>query len=111
MADLDWNDLVKKMLGAAKPILLQHYNEAEPYAESEFKKIGEAVTTIIKLKALGKITEKKAMLHMQMQALAAQNVLLTVEGIGIVTAQEAINAALGVIRDAVNAALGGWKVL
>lgn len=110
MPDLNWNKLVQDMLGAAKPILEKHYKEAEPYAQAEFKKIGEAVTLIIELKAVGKIDEKRAALHLKMQSISAKNVLLAIEGIGLVAAEEAINAALGVIKKTVNGAVG-WTII
>ena len=37
---------------------------------------------------------------------ATQAVLLTIEGIGLITAQQAINAAIGAVREVVNKALG-----
>lgn len=98
------------MLGAIKPILDQHYQEAEPYARSEFKKVGETVTLILELKAVGKINEKRAQLLLEGAADSAQSVLLALEGIGIIAAQEAVNAALSVIRTAVNGAVG-WTII
>lgn len=110
MPELNWDQLVQDMLGAVKPVLQKHYQEAEPYAQAEFKKIGEAVTLVIKLKALGQITMDRAALHMKMQTNAAKTVLLAIEGIGLIAAEEAINAALAAVKNTVNTAIG-WIIL
>jgi hypothetical protein len=41
-----------------------------------------------------------------MQKLASQNVLLTLQGLSLLAVEAAINAALGVIKTAVNTAIG-----
>jgi hypothetical protein len=63
------------------------------------------------LKQNGKITEQEAAYLMDLQRNASRTVLLTIEGLGILAVEEAINAALAVVRDTINAALGGWKIL
>ena len=110
MAQLDIPQFVKDILGATEPILKKSFDEAKPYLESEAKKLAEAATTIARLKLENKITEQKAKLLMGMQKTAMQNVLLAIEGIGLVTAEIAINAAVGVVKDTVNKFIG-WNVL
>jgi hypothetical protein len=41
-----------------------------------------------------------------MQKNSALAVMLTVEGLGLLTVESAINAALGAVRDSVNTAVG-----
>ena len=77
----------------------------ERTVESEFKKIGESILFIETQRALGKMTDRQAQLHLELQKQASRNVLLAAEGLGLVATEAAINAALGVIRDAVNGAL------
>jgi hypothetical protein len=56
--------------------------------------------------AAGRINSQQADLLLDMQKLASRNVLLTMEGLGLLAAEAAINAALDVVKKAVNTALG-----
>ncbi len=102
---IDASKLVSDMLIAAKDALVDKWPEAKDYAESEFKKIGEAILFIEKQRLLGKMSEEKAKLHLDIQKNASKMVLLTLEGLGILAVEAAINAALNVIKSAVNTAL------
>jgi hypothetical protein len=106
MGEINLSELVANMLGAAKDSLGNKWPEAKEYAESEFKKIGESILFIQKEAAAGDMSPEKAKLHMEIQKNASRAVLLTLEGLGILAVEAAINAALGVVRDTVNSALG-----
>lgn len=105
MSNIDISALLTNMLNAAKEPLLKKWSEASGYAESEFKKIGEAILFIEKQRLLGKMTEEQAKLHLEMQKNASRAILLAIEGLGILAVEAAINAALSVIRETVNTAL------
>lgn len=53
----------------------------------------------------GRMSLNKARLHLEMQKDTAITVLLTVQGLNLIAVEQAINAALNVIKDTVNAAL------
>lgn len=106
MSKINVSVLVKQMLTAAQGVLAKKWPEAKDYAESEYKKIGEAILFIEKQTVLGAMSKEKAKLHLEIQKNASRAVLLTLEGLGILTAEAAINAALGAIKDTVNTALG-----
>jgi hypothetical protein len=106
MSKIDLTKLLSDMLNAAKGELGEKWPIAKDYAETEFKKIGEQILLIEKRKLTGEITEEEAKLLLHMQANASKAVLLAIEGIGLLTAEAAINAVLKVIKDAVNAAIG-----
>ncbi len=106
MANIDVSELVANMLKAAKQALGNKWPEAKDFAESEFKKIGEAILFIEKQRLSGKMSDEKARLHLEIQKNASKTVLLTLEGLGILAVEAAINAALNVIKDTVNKALG-----
>ena len=110
MATIDFKQLVKDMLTAAKGHLGAGWKEARPYAESEFKAFAENIKLIEKLKLAGTIDEERARLHMNIQKNSIRMVLLTIEGIGILAVENAINAAISVVQDTVNKALG-WSIL
>ena len=106
MASINVDQLVKSMLQAAQGVLAEKWPEARDYAESEFKKIGEAITFIETQRALKQMSDEKAQLHLAMQENAAKTMLLTLEGLGILAVEAAMNAALDAVKTAVNTALG-----
>jgi hypothetical protein len=110
MPNIDYSELVKKMLDAAKGVLSEHWNEARPYAEKEFSSLAANVKLIASLKAEDKITEEQARLYMDIQKSSIRVVLLTIQGLGILAVESAINAALDIIRSTVNTAIG-WNIL
>jgi len=103
---IDISHLLPEMLDATKKVIGDKWPDAKDYAASEFKKIGESIAMIEALKLQGKITEEQARLHLEIQKNASKTVLLTVEGLGLLMAEQAINAALGVLKGFVNGVLG-----
>jgi hypothetical protein len=103
---LNASELATKMLDAAKGVLSEKWPEIQDYAEGETKKLAQSLVMIEKLKLAGKINEEQAKLHFDIQKNAARTVLLTVEGLGILAVERALNAASAVVKDAVNTALG-----
>lgn len=109
--EIDIEKLLKAMLEAASGVLKNHWPKAKDYTENEFRKLLLEAQHIAKLKAEGKITEQEAAYLMDLQRNASRAVLLAIEGLGILAVEAAINAALAVVGDTINSALGGWKVL
>ena len=97
--------LVKEMFEAFEESLADKWPQVKDYAESEAKKIAESLVMIEKLLVTDQISKKQAKLHLQIQKNATRMVLLTIEGLGIVAVEQAINAALKVLKDTVNSAL------
>jgi hypothetical protein len=110
MANLDISKLVQTMSGAALGVLRNEWPSVRSYAETEFRKLGETVKLIAEQTAEGKISAEEASLLFDMQRNAMRSVLLTVTGIGILSAEQAINAALDAARAPINAAVG-WAIL
>lgn len=109
--DIDVEKLLKAMLAAASDVLKKQWPTAKDYAENEFRKLLIEAQHIAQLKADGKISEQEAAYLMSLQRNATHAVLLTIKGLGMVAVEEAVNAALAVVRDTINAAVGGWKIL
>lgn len=103
---LDVTTLLPEMMAAAAGVLEEEWPEAMLYAESELKKLAETLALIDRLRAEGAITERRAQLHLEFQKSSMRTVLLTVDGLGVLAAERAINAALDVLRDTANTALG-----
>jgi hypothetical protein len=104
--DFDIEKLGSDMLTAALPLLGKAGQDAGSFAKAEFAKIATTIASIGEDLAAKRINLQQAELLLDMQTLASRNVLLTVEGIGLLAAEGAINAALAVIKKAVNAAVG-----
>ncbi|MGI6456040.1 MAG: hypothetical protein ACOX5R_10545 [bacterium] len=106
MASIDIGKLLKSMLDAAQGQVKDMWPEVRDYAESEFKKLGETFVTIQKLYLAGKIDKKQAKLLLSLQKNSTRSVFLAIEGMGLILAERAINAALKTVKDTVNGALG-----
>ena len=104
------SSLVKEMLAAAKGEVSERWPDVKIYAESEAKKLAQTLVMIEKLKVTGQITKKQAEILLDMQRQTSRVVLLTIEGLSLLAAEAAVNAAIKSIRDTVNDAIG-WKLV
>ena len=102
---LDVGTLASQMLGAALPILSKDAQDAESFATTEFTKIAQTIASIGEQLAAGQINQDQATLLLEMQTSASKNVLLTLQGLSLLAVEAAINAALGVVKTVVNAAV------
>jgi hypothetical protein len=103
--DLDAGTLAEQMLAAALPILKKGAQDAESFAKTEFTKIAQTIVSIGEQVAAGQVNQQQASLLLDMQTSASRNVLLTLQGLALLAVEEAINAALDVVKTAVNTAL------
>jgi len=110
MGNIDFASITSQIVDAFKVNLSKNWKEIKPYAEKEAKAFTENLKLIAELKLSGKIDEETARLHVEIQKNSMRIVLLTIKGLSILTVENAINAALAIIRTAVNAAIG-WPVL
>ena len=106
MNTLDFSALLKQMLDAAKNTLANKWPVVKDLATSSFKTLAHSLIDIEEMKIDGTITEEQARLLLDMHKNTAKIVLLSVEVVGIVAAEEAINAALDSVKTAVNTAIG-----
>ena len=104
---IDVGTLVTTMLQAAsETVTKKQWTGMLDYVEEAFKKIAGDIAFIEAQRVAGAMTAEQAKLHLDVQKNAARTVLLTLEGIGLLAAEAAINAALGAVKKTVNAALG-----
>lgn len=103
---LSASQIAKEMTAAFVGTLKDKTPDIKRYAQSEAKKLAETLVMIEKLVRAGKIDEEEARLHLQLQKNATRTVLLTIEGLGMLAVEAAINAALDGVKGAVNKALG-----
>ena len=106
MAKIDTTSLVQNMLAAVKQVLQLHWSDVRPFAETEMQKLAATAAQIETGQAEGTITQAQAQILLSMQANASQAVLTAVETVGMIAAQDAINAAIQVLTAAINKAIG-----
>lgn len=98
--------LGKDILTAFQSTFTSKWPDIKDYAEAEARKMAQTLVMIESLKISGKINEEQAALHLEIQRNATRMVLLTLEGLGILAVEAAINAALSVVKESVNTAVG-----
>ncbi len=103
---LDVGTLAQQMLAAALPVLKKDAADAEAFAKTEFTKIAQTIVSLGEQVAAGQINQQQAGLLLDMQTSASRSVLLTLKGLALLAVEQAINAALDVVKAAVNTALG-----
>lgn len=110
MDEVQVRDVIEKITQAVKVALGDKWEEAKTFAESESKTFGKNIAEIALWKKTGKITEEQGRVLIRMHQRSMKMVLTALEGISLVLAERAINAALDAISDMVNGIIG-WKLL
>lgn len=100
------SDLVKPMLKAAQDSLADDWPKAKEYGAMEFPRLARSLVDIARLAADGRVNRQQARALARIHRNTALMVLLTIEGLGIIAVENAVNAALRAVGDAVNAAAG-----
>lgn len=103
---LDTKQIGKDMIAAAAAVFKQQWPEIREYAERELQDFSRTLGRISTRVATGKMTEENAKTMIRAQILSMEIVLLAVQGMGILTVEAAINAAIDIARSAVNTAAG-----
>lgn len=106
MASINVEQLVTGMLGAAQGVFNEKWPGIKDYAEGEFEKLARTLAQIEVLRIKHQINEAEASVLFEIQKNTARSVMLTLEGMSLLLVEGAINAALAVVKDTVNSALG-----
>jgi hypothetical protein len=106
MADINVDEVLAGMIGAAKGVFNEKWPGIRDYAEAEFEKLARTFAQIGLLRLRNRITEGEASVLFEMQKNTARAVMLTLEGMSLLLVEGAINAALALVKDTVNTALG-----
>jgi hypothetical protein len=102
MPDLSVSDLMNDMLGAVKASLGKDFSKAKDFAKPEFQRLARSLVDIAKLVAEKKVNQQQARSLLAIHRNTTQTVLLTIEGLGVIAVENALNAAFDVIRTTVN---------
>lgn len=106
MATINFQDIINNSVNAAKTIAGKSWNQLKPYAEHEFEQFAENIAFLAKLKLSGQVSEAEFNIRVGIQKTALKNVMLTIEGIGLIMAQDIVNAVIGIVFSAVGTAAG-----
>ena len=99
-------NLDEKMFDAAKSSLGSKFASVKLYLQAESEKLAITLRMIIESSAANKISKAEAKILLNQQKVATSAVLTAVEGMSAVAVQSALNAALKVVKDLVNAKIG-----
>ena len=106
MAGLDVGALLRAMGLAAEGVLQNKWPQVKSFATTEFQKIAQTVTAIGEGLASGEITQDQAPLLLDMQKNASRAVIAAVEGMTLIFAEQALNAALSAGKTIINNFVG-----
>jgi len=106
MPSVDIGQIAGDALAAMLGIIDDQGPEIAAYAQAEAAKIATSIAQIGQLRLNGVINDAEMALHMDIQKSASRAVLMAVKGMSILTAEQAVNAALAVVTGAVSQALG-----
>jgi hypothetical protein len=99
-------ELAEAMIGAAKASLGRDWSKARAFAEPELDRLARTLVNIGEMAAAGEITPQEAAVLIDIHKNTTRMVILTVRGLGLLAAENAINAALAAVKAPLNAALG-----
>ena len=103
---LDIAEIGGKIIEAASTSLGTSWEEAKVVAEPQLRDLVRIAENFGKLAASGQISEEEAKALFSIHVNTTRMVLLTIEGLGILAVEAAINAVLDVLKDTANTALG-----
>lgn len=107
---LNRGELAAAMIGAAKATLAKEWPKVRDFAQPELKRLAASLVDIGRLAAQGKVSQVEARALLKIHRNTVLTVMLAVEGMGLLAAERAINAALKAVVDAVNA-VSPFKIL
>lgn len=96
------DDLAASMIAAARDTVGERWPQMQAVAEEQFRNLASSLDSVGRLLAEGKIDASRARKHAHIHQLAARSILTTVEGLGLLTAEHAIHAAVRSVAKVIN---------
>ncbi|HEX5183966.1 MAG TPA: hypothetical protein VFW19_12560 [Allosphingosinicella sp.] len=106
MSGIDIDGVAAQAAQAMLQSLAGTGRDVASYAAQEAKKLATSAAEIAQMRATGEIDDEEARLHLDIQARASRAVLMGIEGVALIGAEQAIDSALDVIGGAIKAAMG-----
>jgi len=108
--NIDVGSLAKTMIDDVRAAAGDRWTALRAFAEPELRKLAQTLEDVRQLHADGDITADRAFELVQMQRNVALNVLCSIEGLGVLTARAALDAAARAAGAIVNR-LVGFKLI
>ena len=103
---LDVEQLLGDMITAVKGVVGNRWPDIQNLAEDELEDLARVFARIEARKLAGTISDVEAKALLKIHRNTVETVLASIEGMSLIMAEMAINAAMDVISDAVNTAAG-----
>ena len=98
---LDIQQILTDSLKAGKEIAGKAWKDVKPFAEHENVQFAEDVEFLVQLKTKGTIDDEEFKARLGFLKLGFTNVFLAIKGIGILQAQNIVNAVIGIVSKSV----------
>lgn len=106
MPDLKLADLKSGMIEGFSSVVKDGWPKIKDFASAELKLLAQSLIEIKALQATGQISKSEARSLVRQHKNATAAVMAGIEGMSTLMAEQAVNAALKMIKDAVNTAAG-----
>ena len=103
---MDAEELGTSMLGAVRSVVGDRWPEIQQLAEDELEDLARVLVRIELRQSTGAISEAEARALMRIHRNTVETVLAGIQGMTLVMAEMAVNAAMDVVRVAVNSSVG-----
>lgn len=110
MPNLTLGNLKAPMIESFKGVIGEGWPKVKDFAATELKLLAQSLVEIQKLAVAGKIKKAEAKSLMRQHRNTTIAVMAGIEGMTLLVAEQAVNAALGAVRDVVNTA-AGFRIL
>ena len=105
--NLDVDKVVSDMVQASASALIKGGKQATEYATHEYAGFIADIEHVQTMAEKGTITKAEAQALVEQHKLSMQAVLVAIEGLSLIAVQNAINAALKVLKEALSGSLQG----
>lgn len=109
--DMDFKQLAAQMFEAMKGVVGDNLEEVREQAGPKLEGFARRTASLAEKVADGRISASQATVILQMRQNAVETVLVSIAGLSLLAAQEAINAATGVLKNVINEAVPGVDIL
>lgn len=110
MPEVNWDDVLDKMIEAAKNVLGANWSAATGTLKPVFESLAKAAADIEAQKIAGTITAEDARDDIAIVKDSLSEAADALKGQGLIAAEEAVNAAIGILGPVLKTATG-WTLL
>ena len=107
LLNLDFDQISKDMLSAAKLSLKDNIEDIKTLAEGELKDFARRTAELAEKVSEGSISPDQAKLILKIRQNSVETVFLSIAGIGLLAVQEAMNSIIDVLKGVINNAIPG----